>query len=102
MGVTIAPTGVLLAVQMVVAVGTGLKPDGLAAITGMVAVGVNEKIGAGKATLNLGRDRSAVAGGERWLGDPRGGVRGPYCIEVAGNVAGSVRVGGGTTFGGPI
>jgi hypothetical protein len=31
----------------------------------MVAVGVNEKIGAGNAMLNLGSDRSTLAGGEK-------------------------------------
>ena len=50
---------------VVVVVGTGLKPDGLVPRTGMVAVGVKEKIGAGNAILNLGSDRSTVAGGER-------------------------------------
>ena len=91
---TVPPvTGVLLALQMVVA-GTGLKPDGFAPMTGMVAVGVKEKIGAGKAMLNLGRDRSTLAGGERWLGETRGGVSGPYCNEVAGRAM----EGGGITF----
>lgn len=99
-----AVTGGLLALQMeaaVAVVGTGLKPDGLAPITGMVAVGVKEKIGAGKAMLNLGRDRSTLAGGDRWSGEARGGVSGPYWTEVAGRVVGSVMDGGGRTFGGP-
>ena len=51
--------------MLLVVVGTGLKPDGLVPITGMVAVGVNEKIGAGNAMLNLGSDRSTLAGGEK-------------------------------------
>ena len=52
-------------------VATGLK-------TGIVAVGAKEKMGPGKAMLNLGSGApsTAVAGGERWSGDPRGGVRG--------------------------
>ena len=54
---------VLLLMAMVV--GTGLKPDGLVPIIGIVAVGVKEKIGAGKAMLNLGSVRSAFPGGER-------------------------------------
>jgi hypothetical protein len=49
---------------IVVVVGTGLKPDGLVPMTGMVAVGVMENIGDGKAMLNLGRPRSMLAGGD--------------------------------------
>lgn len=61
---TVAPPVVGL-LMVVVVVGTGLKPDGLVPKTGIVAVGVKEKMGAGNAILNLGRDRSTVAGGER-------------------------------------
>lgn len=43
-------------VGMLLVVGTGLKPDGLVPITGMVAVGVKEKIGAGNAIFNLGSE----------------------------------------------
>ena len=97
-------TGGLLALQMeaaVAVVGTGLKPDGLAPITGMVAVGAKEKIGVWKAMLNRGSERSMLAGGERWSGDARGGVRGPYWIDVAGSVVGRAMEGGGRTFGSP-
>ena len=55
-----------LAVMVAAVVGTGLKLDGLVPMTGMVAVGVNEKMGAGNAMLKRGRDdRSTLAGGER-------------------------------------
>lgn len=77
MGVKVPPVVGMLLLLLLVVVGTGLKPDGLAPITGMVAVGVKEKIGAGNAMLNLGSDRAALAGGEKWSGDSRGGVRGP-------------------------
>ena len=90
MGVKTPVVGMLL-------VGTGLKPDGVFPKTGMVAVGVKEKIGAGKAMLNLGSELSMVAGGERWSGEARGGVRGPYGNEVVGRVM----TGGGESFGGP-
>ena len=57
-------------------VATGLKPDGAVPKTGMVAVGANENMGVGKAMLNLGSALSMLAGGDRWSGDVRGGVRG--------------------------
>ena len=94
-------TGALQMEAAVAVVGTGLKPDWLAPITGMVAVGAKEKIGAWKAMLNRGSERSMLAGGERWSGDARGGVRGPYWTDVAGSVVGRAMDGGGRTFGSP-
>ena len=72
--------GVKLVVTVAVVVGgtTGLKPDGAAPNTGTVAVDAKEMMGAGKARLNRGSVVSEVklAGGERWSGEARGGVRG--------------------------
>lgn len=74
--------GVRLVVTAVVVAGgtTGLKPDGVAPNTGTVAVDAKEMTGAGKARLNRGSVVSAekLAGGERWSGEARGGVRGAY------------------------
>ena len=101
-GVKVPPVVIgMLLLLLLVAVGTGLKPDGLAPITGMVAVGVKEKIGAGNAMLNLGSDRSTLAGGEKWSGDSLGGVRGPKECEVTGIVVPRLIGGGGRTFGRP-
>ena len=81
MGVKTPVVGMLL-------VGTGLKPDGVFPKTGMVAVGVKEKIGGREAITNINnivysteRGGGGGGGGVRKEIEPEGLKKGKHCLQ---------------------